>query len=119
MEIQKINQGYRFILEILALLALAYWGWNTSTGIMRYVLVVLAPFIAASLWASFRVKEEAHDHPIIEVTGPVRLTTEITLFAASAVLLHVAGQTLYAAVFAGMVLLHYAIDYRRVGRLLT
>ena len=37
------NDGLRFVLELCALAAVAYWGWSAHGGIWRWVLVVAAP----------------------------------------------------------------------------
>ena len=38
-----LNLALRFILEILALVAIGYWGWTTNTGALRYLLTFGAP----------------------------------------------------------------------------
>ena len=35
-----INLGVRFILELVALYAFGRWGWNQSTGWLRFVLAI-------------------------------------------------------------------------------
>lgn len=118
MNLQDLNQTLRFILEILALAALGYWGWNTGTGITQYVLAIGAPLVAAAIWALFRVEEEAPEHPVVKVTGGVRITTEVTLFTVAVVLLYITGQKDFAFILALLMLVHYVLDYERVGRLL-
>lgn len=40
----------RFLLELGALAALAYWGYRTGTGFARYALALGAPLAAAVVW---------------------------------------------------------------------
>ena len=37
------NDGLRFLLELSALAAVAYWGWSEHGSVWRWVLVVAAP----------------------------------------------------------------------------
>ena len=54
-----LNLGLRFILELVALYAFGFWGWVQHEGFMRYVLVAGLPLLAATLWGTFRIPEDA------------------------------------------------------------
>lgn len=114
-----INLAVRFFLELAALFSVGYWGWTQHQGLLRYVLAIGLPLIAAVAWATFRVANEPNSgDPIIAVPGLIRLILELTLFASATWALYNAGATRYAWIFGGMVLAHYLVSYDRVGWLL-
>jgi len=45
------NDGLRFVLELYALVALAYWGFHTADGGVQWLLGVGAPL--ATVWGLF------------------------------------------------------------------
>ena len=53
-----VNLALRFILELLALYSIGYWGWNAGEGVIIYFLAFGTPFLAAFLWGRFRTKED-------------------------------------------------------------
>ena len=54
-----LNLGLRFILELVMLYALGFWGWTRHAGFLRYLLTIGLPLLAAGLWGVFRVPEDA------------------------------------------------------------
>ncbi len=115
-----INLAVRFFLEIAALIAMGYWGWAAHTGIFRYVLVIALPVLAAALWGTFRVPEDASANrkAPIPVAGWLRLLLEVVFFGFAAWGLFDAGARLAAGVFAGATLIHYLLSYDRIAWLL-
>lgn len=114
-----INLTVRFILELVALYAVGYWGWAQHEGVMRYVLAFGLPVIFAAAWATFRVANEPNSgKAIVAVPGFVRLVLELTFFAFAIWCLYDAGLRQYAWIFGGMVVAHYVVSYDRVGWLL-
>lgn len=113
------NLALRFILEIVALIAIGYWGWAQHQGVLRYALAISLPVIAAVLWATFRVAGEPNSGPpIIAVPGLVRLLLEIAFFGFAVWSLFAAGLTTGAWLFGGLIVFHYLISYDRIGWLL-
>lgn len=110
--------GLRFLLEMAALAALAYWGWTQHEGFLRILWALGLPLVAGTLWAVFRVPGEGGD-PIVTVPGIVRLLLEAALFVTAALLLRAAGQPQLALILGILVLLHYAASYDYVLRLLN
>jgi hypothetical protein len=53
-----INLAVRFILEIIGLVALGWWGWNQADGIARFALALGIPLLAAALWGTFAVPDD-------------------------------------------------------------
>jgi len=108
------NEVLRFALEVAALVALGYAGWNlVDDPLGRLGLAILLPLFAAGVWAVFRVDGDPKVAPI-PVPGIVRLCIEFDFFAAAMVLLVVVGQVVGAVILGGVVLGHYAWGYRRV-----
>jgi hypothetical protein len=73
----------RFLLELAALAALAYWGLTQHEGLLRVLLAVGLPLLAATLWGTFRVSGYPNKAPI-EVPGLVRLLLEFVIFGNAA-----------------------------------
>lgn len=111
-----LNLAFRFLLEIVALLALAFWGWTQHTGVLRILLAAGTPALAAVLWGTFRVPGDASasGRAPVAVPGWLRLLLELAMFAAAVWGLRDAGATTAAAVLGLAVVIHYALSYDRV-----
>lgn len=108
------NEVFRFALEIAALVALGYAGWNLlDDTLVSVVLAVALPLAGAVAWGVFRVDGDPKLAPV-PVPGLVRLCIEVDFFAAAVVLLAVVGQFATAVTLAALVGVHYAWGYRRV-----
>ena len=117
MGFQALNLALRFLLELAALAAMAYWGWTTHEGVLRVVWAVGLPLLAAALWGILSVPNDPGPAPVA-VPGRVRLLLEALFFGAAVALLADAGQPLAAAILGVLLLIHYAASYERVVRLL-
>jgi hypothetical protein len=115
-----INLGVRFVLEIAALIAIGYGGWHASGGLLRYLLAIGLPLLAAYLWGTFRTPNEPHSppHPTRAIPGWGRLLLEALVFGGGAWGLFSAGATTMAWLFTIAVVIHYALSYDRVAWLL-
>jgi hypothetical protein len=115
-----INLAGRFLLELAALYALGFWGWTQHTGIARYLLVISLPLLAAFIWGTFRVPEDAsaNGKAPVPVPGIIRLFIELVFFVFATWALFNAGAATFAYIFGGIVLFHYIISYDRIGWLL-
>jgi hypothetical protein len=111
-----LNLGLRFVLELIGLYALGYWGWTQHSGITRYLLAIGLPFLAAVLWGTFRVPNDPGKAPVA-VPGIVRLLLEAVYFGAATWALYTAGQPRWGLIFGIVVLVHYLVSYDRVLRL--
>jgi hypothetical protein len=111
-----INLAVRFLLELAALAALGFWGWTQHTGIMRYLLMVGLPLLAATLWGTFRVPADAsaNGKALIPVAGWLRLLLEVIFFTSAAWCLFNANAVCAGYVFSGIALIHYLISYDRI-----
>lgn len=114
------NLAVRFLLEITALAALAYWGWTQHTGALRFLLALGLPLLAAVLWATFSVPGDRSRSakPPVPVPGWVRLLLEALLFIAAVWCLQDSGAATLAWVMGIVLAAHYAVSYDRIAWLL-
>lgn len=111
------NLVLRFLLELAALAAMAYWGWTAHEGFWQLVCAAGLPLIAAVLWGTFRVPDDPGKAPV-PVPGTLRLLLEIVFFG-TAVWLLTATTPGVALVFGGLVVLHYLVSIDRIRWLLS
>ena len=69
----------RFLLELGAVAAVAYWGWKTGDGAMRWLLAIGAAAALITVWWAF-VSPKAK----VELWKPLRLVVEFGVWAAAA-----------------------------------
>ncbi|ADC50750.1 hypothetical protein BpOF4_13495 [Alkalihalophilus pseudofirmus OF4] len=85
----------RFILEVTALLALGYWGFEAGTEVWHKVLFgFTAPILMAALWGTFispKAPKRLHEGP--------RLFLEIALFALAAAAMYGSGFEYFSVIF--------------------
>ena len=82
------NLALRFVLELAALAALAYWGWGVT-----WVLAIAAPAVWVVLWATFGSPKAR-----VKLSTPWRIVFEAVVFGAAAAALWAAGQEVGALV---------------------
>jgi len=115
MEIIKLaNLALRFLLELCALAALGYWGFQAGdTLLVKIGLAVGAPLIAAIVWGAF-IAPRAR----VPVPTWLWLVLQAAVFGCAAAGLVAAGQRTLAVVFVLAVLINSALLYllrKRVG----
>ena|SRR6266508_1848426 len=108
-----INLALRFILELVALYFIGRWGWTQHSGILRYLLGIGLPLLAAVIWGVFRVPNDG-GAPIVRVSGMLRLLIEIIYFGFATWGLFDAGAATTGWIFGGITLFHYMISYDRI-----
>ncbi len=112
------NEVLRFALEIAALFALGYAGWNlVADALVGVVLATALPLVGATVWGVFRVDGDPKVAPV-PVPGVIRLCIEVDFFTAAVVLLAVVGQAVAAGILATLVVGHYVWGRDRVRWLL-
>jgi len=104
--IKTVNLGVRFLLELAALAALAYWGSQTGPLAVSIVLAIAAPLAGAVLWGIFAAPKSRH-----RLRGARRLIVEIPFFGAAVAGLAATGQWVLAAIFAVVVVLSELVTY--------
>ncbi|NOH00962.1 MAG: YrdB family protein [Chloroflexi bacterium] len=115
-----LNLTLRFVLELAGLYAFGAWGWIQHAGSMRYLLVIVLPLIAGTLWGLFRVPGDASasGNAVVAVPGWMRLLMEIIFFSFATFCLLDAGMTGMGWGFGIASLFHYILSYDRVVWLL-
>ena len=77
----------RFLLELIALGALGWAGWNLGNGgVLGWVLAAVFVIIAGAAWGAFTVPDDParNPTPVIVLPGWVRLLIELTVFGLAA-----------------------------------
>ncbi len=105
------NLGLKFLLELGAFAALAYWGAKTGSGAGSVLLAIAAPAIAIGLWAIFAAPKSERRLPLAP-----RLAFELGVFALAVVALVAAGSPVAAAVFATLAVVN-AVLLAALGQL--
>ena len=113
-----LNLAFRFILELAGLFALGYWGFSQHAGIMRWLLGIGAPLLAAVLWGVFRVPNDPGPAPVA-VPGWLRLLLEAVYFACGVLAFYASGKPAWGLIFGLLVAIHYLASYDRVMKLLA
>jgi len=104
-----INLALRFFLELAALYCMGYWGWTQHEGLLRYLLAIGVPLLAATIWGVFRVPEDGGP-PRVRISGIVRFLIEIIFFGFATWGLFEAGAITAGWIFGGLTLFHYMIS---------
>ena len=102
--LKALNLALRFLLEICALMALAYAGLHATTAPIRVVLGVALPAIAAVLWAMFVAPKSA-----VRAPNAVRYGAEALVFAGAVFGLSWVGRTAWAAALACVTVLNVVL----------
>lgn len=111
-----LNLALRFLLEMAALISLGYWGWTQWEGLTRWMLAIGGPLVAAIVWGTFRVPEDASSsgEAPVPVPGVLRLSLELAFFTTASLALWASGRGVVGILFAVTVLFHYLLSYDRV-----
>lgn len=97
-----LNEGLAFLLEVVAIVALAWWGFTAGGNIVAsIVLGVGTPVAAMVLWGLF-----AAPRARFKVALPFVLLVKAVVFGAGALAFHGVGHTTVAIVFAVVVVLN-------------
>ena len=100
--LMPVALALRFVLELCALAALGYWGWQTGqTQVMKAGLGIGAPLMAAVLWGLF-VAPKAR----IAAPATVRFAVELAVFTLAALGLYLAGRPQLALALAIAYVIH-------------
>lgn len=114
-----INLAVRFILEMIALIAIGAWAKRYFPGGLGFVLMIVLPALSAVIWGTFNVKGDPSrsGKAPVPVPGIVRLFIELDLFALGTWALFTINP-MFGWIFGGATLLHYFLSYDRIQWLL-
>jgi Protein of unknown function (DUF2568) len=103
--IKSANLVLRFLLELCALVALAYWGFQTGRGlIVKIALGIGVPLLAAVVWATLVAPNAA-----VRLPGLVPFVFGLVILGLAAVALAAAGHPFLAVIFGAIVLINAAL----------
>jgi len=100
------NDGLGFSLELGALASFAYWGWSEGGLVTRWVLVIGAPVLVATVWGRFLAPKSS-----ARVRDPWRLVLEMVVFGGASGALAWAGAAMWAIVFGALAALHLVLTF--------
>lgn len=90
-----VNEGLACLLELLAFVALAYWGFRTGDGLApKFVLGIGVPVLAAVVWGLFAAPRATFGLPL-----PGVLLAKAIVFGAAVVALIATGALVLGIVF--------------------
>jgi hypothetical protein len=93
--LKSANLGLRLFLEVGALAALAYWGFQSGENLkVKLALAFSAPFLAALVWSRF-----AAPHGPVRVPDSTRFALELAILASAVAGLVVVGRPALAWIF--------------------
>jgi hypothetical protein len=93
---RNLNLAFRFILEMLVLLALALWGFGVSDQLLlQFLLGLGAPTLAAAVWGTFVAPKAPR-----RLDDPTRLALEIVVFGAGTLAFIASGRLLIGVLLA-------------------
>jgi Protein of unknown function (DUF2568) len=76
-----VNEGLAFLIELVALAALAWWGAETGSGLIVHLLLGIgAPLVAAVIWGAFAAPKATVELPPAGVLGVKALVFGAALF---------------------------------------
>ena len=110
-----LNLTVRFLLELIALVALGTWAKTQFSGVLGFILMIAVPLFAAIAWGTFNVKGDPSrsGKAPVPVPGIVRLLLELVYFGAATWALSTLSPT-YGWIFGMVTLLHYLFSHDRI-----
>ncbi len=95
------NLALKFLLEVAALAAFAYWGANTGGMPWSLLLAIATPLAVAVAWGRFAAPKSERRLPL-----QPRIRFELTIFTAAVLALLAAGVPTAAATLSGLVIIN-------------
>jgi hypothetical protein len=92
--LRVIVLGLRFLLEVAAVIAFAYWGFTTGEGAAAWLLGLGAPLAAIVVWGLF-----VAPRAVVSLPEGVRLGIRVLVFAFAVAAVFAAGRPGLALVF--------------------
>ena len=116
-----VNLMIRFLLELMALISVGYWGWKSYEGALQYVFGLGLPILMTIVWGTFAVPDDPSrsGKAPIPVSGLIRLIIEFIFFALAVWALFDLEYTRLSYALGTIVLIHYLVSYDRVKWLLS
>ena len=84
--LKMLNLAVRFLLELCMLAAVAFWGFNQNTWLLKILLGIGLPVLIAILWGMFLAPRATH-----RLSGAPFYALELALFSTGAFSLFAGG----------------------------
>jgi hypothetical protein len=104
--LRNANLALRFLLELSALAAVAYGGWEAGDGATSPIFAVVFVAAFASVWGLFLSPKRR-----IELGDPARLALELGLWLAAGAALYTTGHAGLAIAFVAVAVVSGAVNY--------
>jgi len=117
MNTHPVNLALRFLLELVMLAVLAFWGYLRFRGWQGTAAAIAFPLVAATLWGFFRIPNDPKPAPVA-IPGPLRLLLEWALFSWATWALEDLGYDWGAWLLGGVLVAHYLVSYDRTAAML-
>jgi hypothetical protein len=101
--LEGANLALRFALELAALAALGWWGWDVGGPLLA--LAAVAAFVV--VWGSFVAPRRRFD-----LAAPIRFAIELVVWLAAGGALYGTGHAALAVAFVVLAVLSGALNYR-------
>jgi hypothetical protein len=102
--IEDANLALKFLLELAAVAAFAFWGASVDGTAVAVLLAIVVPVVAVALWSRFAAPKSPRRLPT-----RARVPFELAVFALAALSLSAAGHTSTAIVFSAAVAVNAAL----------
>lgn len=100
-----MNLLVRFLLEVSALAAFAFWGAQTGqTALAKVALAIITPVAFGALWVFFASPASA-----LRLVDPLRLLFEVTVFGLAVAAVVMAGKPILATVYGCIAVLNMVL----------
>ncbi|MET8871428.1 YrdB family protein [Nocardia sp. NPDC004278] len=121
MSLNPAMLALRLVLELTAISSFGVCGWRAFDSPWRFILVVVLPVAAATLWGTFAVPGDPSRSGAapVAVPGPVRLVVELIVLFGGAAALWIAGLPQWALICTAVLVIYHVLAYDRITWLLT
>lgn len=105
--LKEINNAVRFLLEIVSILSIGYWGFNLKNiGNLKFAVGIIAPLIVVLIWFRWGAPmSEFH------LNGIPKLILEVPIFAIATLCLYFSGRHSLSLVFAVVIIVNTFLIY--------
>lgn len=103
--IQSANLAIRFLLELGALAALAFWGYHAGQGVIAKISLGFGAALAAAIvWGLFVAPQAS-----VKLPAPISFVLGLAVLVLAAIALATTGHRTVAASFGAIILLNAAL----------
>ena len=116
MGLHPVNLAFRFLLEIMAISSMIFWGVKQDAGVIRYFYIIGIPISMMLIWSFLAVPGDMSrsGKAPIPVSGPLRLFIEVSIFTIAVLMLSAISQPKVWLGYLILLVLHYILSYDRV-----